>query len=159
MESFFWFIQKQMKRECTVCMKEKWNGWMADTCDTHEPLVCKACMKAWLKQSEACPVCRAVVHARAVMTQKKRKLSGDELEIEGNELEAQFAAERVRAKQRERLEQEQRDAQLAREIAAAEERRAARQRQIIQARLTNFESYLARTLPAVLRGMEFVVDE
>lgn len=117
-----------MKRECTVCMKEKFNGWMANTCDTHEPLVCKACMKEWLKQCETCPICRAVVHARAVMPGKKRARSESEAEeAEEAELEAHFAAERAKGKEKEKREQEERDAAFARELVEAEARREARE--------------------------------
>ena len=95
---------------------------MANTCESHEPLVCKLCMKEWLRQCETCPICRAVVHARAVMPEKRKRTrseSGGDVGVNEEEqhLEAQFVAAREDARRKEREEQERRDAELARQLA------------------------------------------
>jgi hypothetical protein len=144
-----------MKRECTVCMKEKWNGSMANTCESHDPLVCKLCMKEWLRQCETCPICRAVVHARAVLPEKRKRARSGSADMlvddEEEQVEAQYAAAREETRRKEKEEQERRDEQLARELARADDMHEARIQAHV-ARLLNLEMFLAVALPDVFGG-------
>lgn len=118
--------------ECAVCQKEKPVNNFANSCTTHEPQVCKPCLRKWLRRTDTCPICRAVVHARAVQPvaavrlSRKRSLSLSEEQKQAEEeaadvrIEEEYKAARTRLKLKEQRVQEREDHRMAVQMAQQE---------------------------------------
>ena len=115
--------------ECAVCQEEKEVAQLAVSCESHDPQVCKPCLRKWLRRTDTCPVCRAVVHARAVKpkaTSRKRSLSEDEKQADDDKIEQEYEEARKRARQREKQAQEREDHRMALQLAREEDARIRR---------------------------------
>lgn len=154
------------KVDCSVCAQQRLLSSMASTCEAHEPLVCKTCLRAWLKKCNTCPICRSVVHARAAKPRKRKRAEGEGAAAacvdSDDAYEAQFEAARQRAKERERAQQERDDHRVA--VALA------RQQQpdvVLHEAHMNYASQVALLLQQIFQGsaalsgygMELLGDE